>query len=79
MDEAQYFTAMFGVDGWMGATRGSPVEWSFCRNVVIGQDEFVVENALEHEIMKDSLLVQNEQRGRLVLRARTQGAELLRA
>lgn len=60
LDEAQYFKAMFGVDGWIGASRGTPVEWSFCRNVVIQQTEFVVENALENEIMKDSPLVQNE-------------------
>lgn len=60
LDEAQYFKAMFGVDGWIGAARGTPVEWSFCRNVVIQQAEFVVENALEHEIMKDSPLVTNE-------------------
>ena len=60
LDEAQYFKAMFGVDGWIGAARGTPVEWSFCRNVVIQEREFVVENALENEIMKDSPLVQNE-------------------
>ena len=60
LDEAQYFKAMFGVDGWVGASRGTPVEWSFCRNVVINKSEFVVENALEHETMKDSPLVHNE-------------------
>lgn len=60
LDEAQYFKAMFGVDGWVGASRGTPVEWSFCRNVVIQKSEFVVENALEHEIMKESPLVHNE-------------------
>lgn len=60
LDEAQYFKAMFGVDGWIGAARGTPVEWSFCRNVVIRKAEFVVEDALEDEIMKDSPLVQNE-------------------
>lgn len=60
LDEAQYFKAMFGVDGWVGASRGTPVEWSFCRNVVINKSEFVVENALEDETMKDSPLVHNE-------------------
>lgn len=57
LDEAQYFKAMFGVDGWIGAAKGTPVEWSFCRNVVIEKSEFVVENALENEIMKSSPLV----------------------
>jgi GAF domain-containing protein len=60
MDEAQYFKAMHGVGGWMGAARGSPVEWSFCRNVVTQGSEFVVENALEQDIMKDSPIVQLE-------------------
>ena len=57
LDEAQYFKAMFGVDGWIEAARGTPVEWSFCRNVVMNEAEFVVENALEDDIMKDSPLV----------------------
>lgn len=60
LDEAQFFKASHGVDGWIGAARGTPVEWSFCRNVVINQAEFVVEDATEHPVMKDSPLVSNE-------------------
>ncbi len=60
LDEAQSFNAMFGVEGWMGVARGSPVEWSFCRNVVIQEAEFIVEDALLDETMKDSPLVQVE-------------------
>ena len=54
MDEAQYFTAMFGVDGWMGATRGSPVEWSFCRNVV---GSFCVQGREERSFTEQDLVV----------------------
>jgi GAF domain-containing protein len=60
LDEAQYFKAMFGVDGWIEAARGTPVEWSFCRNVVIREAEFVVESALDDETMRDSPLVTQE-------------------
>jgi GAF domain-containing protein len=60
LDEAQYFIAGHGLDGWVGETAGTPVEWSFCRNVVRTADEFVVENAIEHEVMKESPLVQEE-------------------
>jgi GAF domain-containing protein len=60
LDEAQYFKAMHGTSGWVAESRGTPVEWSFCRNVVRRDGDFVVENALEDEVMKDSPLVTNE-------------------
>ena len=60
LDEAQWFVAMHGVEGWVAEAGGTPVEWSFCRNVVRNEAEFVVENAIEHDIMQDSPLVQME-------------------
>jgi len=60
LDEAQFFVAMHGVEGWVAEAGGTPVEWSFCRNVVRSEAEFVVENALENDIMKSSPLVQEE-------------------
>ena len=60
MDEAQSFIADHGIDGWMGIAKGTPAEWSFCRNVVTRQAEFVVEDALVDETMKDSPLVRDE-------------------
>jgi GAF domain-containing protein len=60
LDEAQWFVAMHGVEGWVAEAGGTPVEWSFCRNVVRSSAEFVVDNAIEHEIMQDSPLVQLE-------------------
>jgi GAF domain-containing protein len=60
LDEAQWFVAMHGVEGWIAEARGTPVEWSFCRNVVRSSDEFVVSDAFEHPVMKESPLVQLE-------------------
>ena len=57
LDEAQYFRATHGVGGWMAASRGTPVEWSFCRNVIRRRGDFVVENAAEDAIMRNSPLV----------------------
>jgi GAF domain-containing protein len=57
LDEAQYFIARTGVDGWVGEADGTPVEWSFCRNVVRSASDFVVEDASVHPVMKDSPLV----------------------
>jgi GAF domain-containing protein len=60
LDEAQYFIAGHGIEGWAEEAAGTPVEWSFCRNVVRNAEEFVVENAVEHDLMKDSPLVLEE-------------------
>jgi signal transduction histidine kinase len=60
MDEAQSFIADHGIDGWMSISKGTPAEWSFCRNVVTRQAEFIVEDALVDETMKDSPLVRDE-------------------
>lgn len=34
LDDAQYFAGAHGLDGWLDATRGTPLEWSFCATVV---------------------------------------------
>ena len=60
LDEAQYFIARTGVDGWVDEADGTPVEWSFCRNVVRSGSDFVVEDATVHPVMKDSPLVEME-------------------
>lgn len=57
LDEAQYFAAQHGLDGWMQAANGTPVEWSFCRFAVATQDEFVVEDAERHPLVRDNPLV----------------------
>jgi hypothetical protein len=60
LDEAQFFPASHGLTGWVAESHGTPVEWSFCRNVVRDNRDFVVEDATRHEVMKDSPLVTNE-------------------
>ena len=60
LDQAQYFRASHGLDGWMAATRGTPAEWSFCQHVVRNREPFVVDDAQTHPLMKDSPLVRIE-------------------
>lgn len=60
LDEAQYFAAHHGLEGWLGATRGTPVEWAFCQNAVKSETPFVVEDARLHPVVRDNPLVTNE-------------------
>lgn len=46
LDAAQYFAGATGIGGWLAETRGTPVEWAFCSNVVKGADPFLVEDAV---------------------------------
>jgi|AntRauTorcE11897_2_1112592.scaffolds.fasta_scaffold71006_1 GAF domain-containing protein len=57
LDEAQIFAASHGLEGWMLDTGGTPVEWSFCANSVKSGEPFIVENAKEHDVVKDNPLV----------------------
>ena len=57
MDEAQWFAAHTGLDGWLAEARGTPVEWSFCANAVRSGEPFVVEDATTHPLVKDIPLV----------------------
>lgn len=57
LDEAQKFAAAHGVGGWIEKANGTPVEWSFCANSVKTNTPFVVENADEHEVVKENPLV----------------------
>lgn len=60
LDEAQYFAAMHGVEGWMAEARGTPVEWSFCQHTVRAAAPFVVEDADVDPVMRDSPLARLE-------------------
>ena len=57
LGEAQYFLGMHGLDGWLKEVRGTPLEWSFCKNIVLSDKAFVVEDASEHHAVKDNPLV----------------------
>jgi GAF domain-containing protein len=60
LDEAQYFAAHHGMDGWIAATRGTPIEWSFCVNAVRSGQPFVVEDATTHPAVRDNPLVEHD-------------------
>lgn len=57
LDQAQYFAAHHGVDGWLAESNGTPVEWSFCAHAVATREPFVVEDATEHPITRDNPMV----------------------
>ncbi len=57
LDDAQVFAASHGLEGWLDETNGTPVEWSFCATSVETEKPFVVENAEEHNKVKDNPLV----------------------
>ena len=60
LNDAQYFAAMHGVDGWLEESRGTPLEWSFCVNVVRSGDPFIVEDAMLHPKTRDNPMVPQE-------------------
>src|SRR3954469_14579287 len=45
LDSAQLFLGAHGVAGWLSDVGGTPIEWSFCANVVITGDQYVVPDA----------------------------------
>jgi len=57
LDAAQYFAGATGLGGWLAETRGTPVEWAFCSNVVRGADPFLVEDATKDERVSSNPLV----------------------
>jgi GAF domain-containing protein len=60
LNDAQYFVAMQGLEGWLQEARGTPIEWSFCVNVVLRGEPFVVEDATTHDQTRDNPLVSQE-------------------
>ena len=57
LDEAQYFAAHHGLEGWLAEARGTPVEWSFCAHAVRCGAPFVVEDATRHPLVRENPLV----------------------
>jgi GAF domain-containing protein len=58
LDDAQTFVSSHGLDSsWLGESRGTPMEWSFCRFTVKDGKPFLVENASLHERTKTIPLV----------------------
>lgn len=58
LDGAQYTAGSYGIDGtWIGDAGGTPVEWSFCRNVVRTGAPYIIEDASTHALEYDNPLV----------------------
>ena len=45
LDSVQLVAGSDGLDGWMAAAGGTPVEWSFCADAVLTGRPYVVEDA----------------------------------
>ncbi|GIF01386.1 GAF domain-containing protein [Paractinoplanes rishiriensis] len=45
LDTAQFFIGEHGLAGWIKDVGGTPVEWSFCANVVRSREKYVVPDA----------------------------------
>ena len=54
---AQLFVGSHGVQGWLAEAGGTPVEWSFCAQVVSRRAAYVVQDATEDALHRDSPLV----------------------
>ncbi|MDQ2757295.1 MAG: GAF domain-containing protein [Actinomycetota bacterium] len=58
LGDTQFFAGSYGIDGtWMADTGGTPVEWSFCANVVRTGDPYLVEDAETDPFQFDNPLV----------------------
>ncbi|HET7232550.1 MAG TPA: GAF domain-containing protein [Longimicrobium sp.] len=60
LDEAQFFAAAHGVEGWQAESRGTPVEWSFCAHAVNDRAPFIVEDATTHPVVRHMPIVEND-------------------
>lgn len=60
LDEAQFFAARHGVDGWMAQSLGTPVEWSFCAHSVASREPFVVSDATTHPLVSHMPIVEHD-------------------
>ena len=45
LDTAQLLGGSHGIDGWIAAAQGTPVEWSFCANAVASGQPYIVPDA----------------------------------
>ncbi|MEV4283170.1 GAF domain-containing protein [Actinoplanes xinjiangensis] len=45
LDTSQFLGGSHGIDGWIAAAQGTPVEWSFCANAVTSGQPYIVPDA----------------------------------
>lgn len=57
LDTAQFLAGSHGVDGWIAAAQGTPVEWSFCAHAVASGRPYVVTDAANDAVQATNPLV----------------------
>ena len=57
LDSAQFVLGASGLEGWIIASGGTPIEWSFCARAVASREPYVVTDALVDEIQRTNPLV----------------------
>ena len=57
LDDRPWFEAHVGLSGELLENRGTPIEQSFCRHVVVSGEPLVVDDAREHPAFRDNSLV----------------------
>jgi GAF domain-containing protein len=60
LDSAQFFIGSHGLDGWLAEVGGTPIEWSFCANVVTSGEDYVVPDAAVDIKQATNPLVEND-------------------
>lgn len=59
LDETQYFASHQGLENsWMGEAGGTPIEWSFCKNLVASKKVLVIEDARRDDRTRDIPIVE---------------------
>jgi GAF domain-containing protein len=57
LDTAQFLAGSYGVDGWIAAAQGTPVEWSFCAHAVAAHEPYIVPDAAAEPRLEGNPLV----------------------
>ncbi len=61
LDESQYFASHKGLENsWMGKVSGTPIEWSFCKNLIADKKDLIIEDARKDERVKDIPLIEQD-------------------
>lgn len=58
LDSALLVLGNTGLEGWIVATGGTPVEWAFCARAVLSNAPYVVDDASEDPVQRHNPLVQ---------------------
>jgi len=57
LNGVQKFAAESGLGGWIKEANATPVEWSFCANSIKTRKPLIIEDAKNHDLVKNNPLV----------------------